>query len=677
MSKTHEIAKLKQEVSDFFEAQKIPSIYPNRAQEIENNLIKRWDKLDESLRSQEKKELANILQLREEGVRTYNKLIRKEIEVRKCDLGQINDELFDARFDKEYREKLFDDRVFAKNSVIEHDENFFNLANKGRKAYKNEITSAQKQNILKKPGLFADNSYTSLHPLSLGRGMIYNSEVSKDERYHRYLKTRSALLDQLREKLGIKNHKIKELIDNFESICANETSFNEEDLVFCQKQLIDEIAKLEKLNAEELKAVHGEVDKLNSATKDQLQKYLAEEDAAWPYVALQIALLVTPLAGFSFLPMIGEIIGPMFDEDLTFGKSVGAVIANIPGFGPLFHLMKIDYAIGWLLDNCPLVDGVTKILHETTNNIFTDTAFDLVAPTLACEIGGIALAGAYFGSVLDPKINTRDEKGNFVENKYDAHNEFVKNQKSSMEQTLEDFKKNGIDINNKNSKTTQEEALKNAADNMVSTANLKQLQTVSEKIKNLQKSKPEHLKELLADIKIDEKSLATSFFEDKEQAIKLLIKNPKIVNEVAENFIAYEEFYKNDIKAFKTNKDNIPTIIKKNYEHMMDKMGATLSQKADLANFIYCNDKQSLQKIFEGIEIEQKMPDGRNTKKTIADLKDDYNPSKPSQILSLLNEVDKKNIKELVKKMDENLTPNPSVKISSDIKKSSSVTVCR
>lgn len=653
---------MEEEVRGFIEAQKISSIYPGELAEIERSLIERWTSKSDELQEVEEENLAEILKNREEAVLKYNEAVKREIEVRSRDLGQINDQLIELESSQEYRDQLFNERILAKNEIIKQDKIFLNLAIEGRKTYDSEIAAAQQQispnSKLRKSAQIAASALLS--PVKyFGRGTIYDSKVNDDERYHQYLETRSVLLKQLRSKLGVKNPKIKELVDNFESICDDKNfAFGEAELMALQKQIIDEIAKIEKLNEAELKAVHSKIDELNKETKDGLQKYLEDEDATWPYVALQIALLATPLAGLSFLPMIGGIIEPMFDENLSFGKAVGAVIGNIPGFGPLFHLMKIDYAIGWLLDNCPVIDGVTKILHECTANIFTGAAFDLVAPVLATELVGFVVPGAYYGYVLDPKINNRDGEGNFISNKYDIHNQFVKDQEALMKETLEEFKKNGIEIDKKNSKELQEALLKNSIDTLYSAANEAQFEAVT---KTINSAPGDHLEELFSDIKIEENTFCDLLKSNKESALLLLKEHPKLVNEAAEKIIAYEL----DIDSFKANKDNIPTILSDHRREMLDKMGASLSQKADLANFIYSGSEKSLGEIFKGIEINFEMPDGTFATKSVVDLKKDPELSKPSQILNFISGIDAITTKSLVKEMNKNLTPATSPKARS------------
>jgi hypothetical protein len=663
-------------VDEFIKDNKIDEIYPDRLSDIRKNLASRWK--SEHSWEIKTKQLVDILRNRESAVKAHNKIVRQEADIRAQELGKIDDQLNPIHEPRQvFRELLFDQHLKTKDQVIAENTKFLTLAIEDRKATDEEIAKNQKfspaSRAIEKGGKVALSPFINILK-HVGRGTFHNpdkDDLANDTRYLNYLRTRDRLIEGLRQKLGTKNPEIERLLNKFQSVCDdNNAALGEADLLAIQQELVKEIAKIEGLDELELKAVKDKVDALNESTKKQINKNLAEEFGNAPYIALQIALLVTPLAGLSVLPMLGGIIEPMFDENLTFGKSIGAVIANIPGFGPLLHAMKVDYAIAWFLDNCPIVEGATKILHETTNNIFTNTGFDMMNPLLGTAAFGLGIAGLSYGNFLDPKIAKRDGNGVFLESKADERERLVKDQKDLMKEELTKMQNNGVDLgNNLNSKDVRQKLIEDYEKGFESRLSQLQIKKLKEEIEAIKTSNPSHLKEIFFDIETPlnpSKSLAESLTTDQEKTFALLLSDRELLKEAAGRIIAYNHKDINkDINKFKNNQDQFPRIIENHHQELMKKITLPFQEKMDLAKFIHDHDPRSLDKIFDGIEIRCEMSDGTYKNKSIGDLKGIPEMKTPSKIFNFFENVDPKITEECIEKMTNNLTPSSSIRNSS------------
>jgi hypothetical protein len=499
-----------------------------------------------------------------------------------------------------YRSLVLDARTQTQDSLDAANKQFFTLVNEGREATDQEISQTKKYGRAK--SFLSRSAESAVSPLIgltkyLGRGMISNSEVADDSRYEKYVETRNALLTGLRNRLGTKSPEIRQLIDQFEQVCGN-PNLDEQQLLRIQHQLINEIGKLENIDEKQLQKVHERVNELNSRMLNGytdesgkhvkgLKEHMADEDSAWLYIAFQMALLMTPLAGFSFLGMAGGMIGPLFDPNLTFGKSVGAVIANIPVVGQLFHLMKIDYAIAFLLDNCPIVENITDVLGEVTNNVFTQGAFSFLAPAATTQLAGLALAGAYYGYVLDPKLSERDKDGNFLHSKSDTRKEFVESQNKETEDGIRKA------INDQESEKERKDTINQSRQNLAAKSHQLELEALTKKINETHKANPQHLAEIFSGLPVG---------ASPQEMVAAVTQNPLLLSKAGERMIAYDHFEK-DIEKFKAGKAQIPQIVRNHHQKTLENLGSNLHQRLDLARFILLHDQDTLEKVFGGLEL--------------------------------------------------------------------------
>lgn len=618
---------IRDEVEEFISGYKIALAYPKEIGEIRESLNTRWQSLSAEYRSKEKDSLAEILEARNLAAKQHNNVIAREREIRRYEFGNIENieatmnemnyrthqnhvyrdnlsreeqiEFIKTsedpithvdRLSKVYRDLVLDARTQTQDLLDAESKKFFTLVKEGREATKEEIEKTRKYSV----ALSIVSRY-ALSPSALGligltkylgRGMISDSEVTDDSRYERYVKTRNALLVNLRSELGTKRPEINKIIDQFEQVCNNPI-LDEQQLLQLQRQLISEIGKLENIDEKELKKVHERVDKLNSEMKEEMEKILKDEDQTWPYVAFQMALLVTPLAGFSFIGMAGGIVEPLFDGNLTFGGSVGAVIANIPGFGHLFHLMKIDYAIAFILDNCPIVKNITDVLGEVTNNTFTQEAFSLLAPVATTQLAVLGLAGAYHGYVLDPKLSERDKDGNFVRSKSDAQKELVEAKNKEMKGEMERIK------NDQEFEKKRQQVISQSQRKLDAESNKLAFEALKEKMIETETLKAGDLNRIFYELPVGSTI---------EEMLTKITQNPELLSKASERMIAYDHFNK-DIEAFEKGKNLIPKIVKDHLKETLGKVGDNLRQKFDLARFFLLHNQDTLEKVFDGLEL--------------------------------------------------------------------------
>lgn len=309
---------------------------------------------------------------------------------------------------KKYREAVLDAKTQALDDIRSSEVEFFTFVKQGRSATTQEIENSKNYSPTLSALSRSASSVSSPIMQMLnwaGRGTLTESKVANDERYSNYLETYKTLLNNIKYKLGTGKEINLQAIQKLQSLIEqNGGPLSKEQFAQIQQDISKEIAELEKIDKQELDSINKSMQDQHDKFAEQLSKDLKLEDSRFPLIAVQIALLVTPLAGLSLLPIAGNIVGPLFEAG-SFGNSIGGAISNIPLIGDLAKLLKIDYALEWLLDNIPIVSDLGEVFGFVTNNEITQNAFQIASPSLSSEVLGLGLGALFFNHVLAPKLD--------------------------------------------------------------------------------------------------------------------------------------------------------------------------------------------------------------------------------------------------------------------------------
>ncbi len=457
MSKTvtFPVSTIPETVDQFIKDYKLNDLFAERIDEIRGDLEKQWGKIsDKEKLERSKNKLGQIVKEIHESANLFKNVKRQEREIRRFELSEIpdlkdalnctNDHIINNSIkfqdipslnseefiewvkrndspiihsqnpSNSYRRALLEAKSQTLDDVRSAEIKFFALTKEGRDATSKEIQDVR---VSKKysPLLRTVQSYgETLLELGikainyLGRGTIAESNIADDSRYQQHLENYKNFLREIKYKLGSgKEHsfssieRLKKMIEQNGGLPLSDQQFSQ-----IQQEIAAEISALQKIDQAELDHANKSLKASHDDFTKNLKNDLSVEDSRFPLIAVQLLLLVTPLAGLSFVPMLTNIVAPMVQAG-SFGGSVAGVVGNIPVIGDFARLIKMDFAIEWLADNLPIVSDLGEVFGFFTNNEITQNAFGVVLGAEESPVLAYALAGFFFSQFADQMLQQK------------------------------------------------------------------------------------------------------------------------------------------------------------------------------------------------------------------------------------------------------------------------------
>lgn len=238
------------------------------------------------------------------------------------------------------------------------------------------VNSSGVQNFLEWSGHNLFKATTKLLP------GVFGKDAAEDSRYREYLELRDKMIsnhrgylssEELRRYLtGLKNKR------NEFATAGPASNF---DLTDLDSLIAKTEEKVVAANEEDAKKFAETLEKLNTSAIDNIQDLDDKEVAMAKFRMLQIALMASP---FGFVNLLGpafEILGPIFDGNLSFGEGLAQGISNIPFFGDIADALKLTDLFQLFFDEAPLVSDAAGVIKEVINS------------DIAQELGGAAGPG--------------------------------------------------------------------------------------------------------------------------------------------------------------------------------------------------------------------------------------------------------------------------------------------
>lgn len=302
-----------------------------------------------------------------------------------------------------------------------------------------------------------------------GRGTWSAGKPEHHSIYDRYQKLRNklALVHAGGLKPGSRSHAdliretsiLKQYLEN-DGELLDVAAFND-----ISKLMEDQLALENKEQQAELIKMTEDAQKLNAAMLESIKGVTLTEDQLLKYRVLQIFLMMSPFAMFSplsmvfdYVDLIGDFFGPLFKLG-NVSKAIGdaATNAHLGFLGDFAHILKIDYATTWLLDNVPIVNSLLDVWDGFTDNKIAQNLFGAVsgADHGLIMIGVAGLAGLVHGEKemnLYKKKNVVEKSGKEgLEKMYKAHEatqdaSFKKRVADSYAKEMAAFKKGNVTV---------------------------------------------------------------------------------------------------------------------------------------------------------------------------------------------------------------------------------------
>lgn len=267
-----------------------------------------------------------------------------------------------------------------------------------------------------------------------GKGMWSHRKASEDSRAWKYYDLRNKLLSDIMMKIGpgMKDstfylRALNRMNEQFG--ISGDGILDHEAFARMQKFIADEIEKEGKVNSEEMKKFNEELQKLERDMLAGLQTCVGKEDEMWKGRLMQVFLLLTPLGAFSqifnYMDPILELLGPLFDANLSIGEGLGKIASsdvlnigdpifgdNVAGdifnFGDHIHDAHIDEGIAYLVDNTPFIKQVTETINYFTDNPIFQETVGFISPIFSSPLITVGIGVLYSCSRLKGEIEHRE-----------------------------------------------------------------------------------------------------------------------------------------------------------------------------------------------------------------------------------------------------------------------------
>ncbi len=237
----------------------------------------------------------------------------------------------------------------------------------------------------------------------LGRGMWSKSDWTENESFDKLRRARNDALSSLVFQYGPHSGGKSQIMAQFKHILENakdDPSGMLDANTFRQlMKLIDEemLEDQDKIIGKDGKptSISEEMNKLNEALVSDAKNHASEEDKMWKFRLMQMALLITPFAGFSLLGPIFGVAGTVFGSG-GFANGI-ASLATLKEFGPLgdlVEILRIDDAIRWLLGDSPILGDLVSVLDHVITSDIAQNALGGVFSMLATPVLPILFAAA-------------------------------------------------------------------------------------------------------------------------------------------------------------------------------------------------------------------------------------------------------------------------------------------
>ncbi len=239
-----------------------------------------------------------------------------------------------------------------------------------------------------------------------GKGVISESKAVDSSYNEKYSKNKERFLAELMQKISADQSQYGFAMQKYLSR-INSQNFDPLDALACSQMrdlILNEIEADKKIDAERIKQLNEQLEKLHDTMLTGMQKHEDESDEAWKYRVLSVFLIFTPLGAFSiggqlfnYLDPLANIFGPIFDAHLSFSEGLSGVMTSKEfGFmGQAVDAMGIDDATQWLLDNTPFVNSACDVVDALMDSEIGQGIFAEVAPMLGSPLTLLGIAGVF------------------------------------------------------------------------------------------------------------------------------------------------------------------------------------------------------------------------------------------------------------------------------------------
>ena len=355
-----------------------------------------------------------------------------------------------------YRNNVMDAKTRVEDELRENQERARLFSEEGRGATEEDLAKVRKFNRTKHQ--LTNVAESALLPPTkllqwLGRGIISNSKASETDRYKEYLKRRNAALGRLAFKLAPDNDIYRKMLQRIEDFGTGDEMFDEASMGKIKELLLALAADSGKVSAAELEAANKSMEAANQAMLKGMQKFVDWEDNAMKFRLLHLALLLTPIGGFTFLApeffswmdILQDLFGPMFDVSKGFSEGLGDIVTS-DALGPLgdaADALGVDDTIEWVAD-WPLIENVGEIFDTLMDNDLTANLFGTIAPLVSSPLIPIVVAAVYSLTRVDQEVMHYCEVKKFITDQEAAMNKIVdgiekKMGSASMEEKIAKF----------------------------------------------------------------------------------------------------------------------------------------------------------------------------------------------------------------------------------------------